>query len=70
MEDQIPALQAKILDEEKSCHNKLKEIEDEWEKTRPRTARGTNFQMTGSGLISLSLSGISHSNRSYPRKLL
>jgi dynein heavy chain 1 len=41
MEDQIPALQAKILDEEKSCHIKLKEIEDEWEKTRPRTAEYT-----------------------------
>jgi dynein heavy chain 1 len=38
MQDQIPALQAKILDEEKSCNNKIKEIEDDWEKNRPRTA--------------------------------
>jgi dynein heavy chain 1 len=38
MQDQIPALQAKILDEEKSCNAKIKEIEDDWEKNRPRTA--------------------------------
>jgi dynein heavy chain 1 len=38
MEDQIPALQAKILEEERSCNGKIKEIEDLWEKSRPRTA--------------------------------
>lgn len=38
MEDQIPALQAKILEEERSCNGKLKEIEEEWDKSRPRTA--------------------------------
>ena len=38
MQDQIPALQAKILDEEKSCNNKIKDIEDDWEKNRPRTS--------------------------------
>lgn len=38
MEDQIPTLQAKILEEERSVNLKIKEIEDEWEKHRPRTA--------------------------------
>ena len=41
MQDQIPNLQAKILDEEKSCNAKIKEYEDDWEKNRPRTAEYT-----------------------------
>lgn len=38
MESQIPALQAKIVQEEKECHQKIKDIEDEWEKNRPRSS--------------------------------
>lgn len=38
MESQIPALQAKIVQEEKECNNKIKDIEDEWEKQRPRSS--------------------------------
>jgi len=38
MQEQIPALQAKILDEEKSCNAKIEELQDDWEKNRPRTA--------------------------------
>lgn len=41
MEDQIPVLQAKILSEEKLVNHKLKEIEDEWDKDRPRTSEFT-----------------------------
>ena len=42
MEDQIPVLQAKIISEEKVVNQKLKEIEDEWDKERPRTAEYTS----------------------------
>jgi len=38
MEDQIPAIQAKIIDEEKNCNSKIKEIELEWERTTPKNA--------------------------------
>jgi dynein heavy chain 1 len=38
MESQIPALQSKIIQEEKACTGKIKEIEDEWEKNRPRSS--------------------------------
>ena len=38
MEEEIPTLQAKIISEEKACTQKIKEIEDEWEKNRPRTS--------------------------------
>jgi dynein heavy chain 1 len=38
MESQIPALQAKIVQEEKECNSKIKDIEDEWEKSRPRSS--------------------------------
>jgi dynein heavy chain 1 len=41
MESQIPALQSKIIQEEKACTAKIKEIEDEWEKNRPRSAEHT-----------------------------
>lgn len=34
-------LQAKIIEEEKVCANKIKEIEDEWEQGRPRSAQFT-----------------------------
>jgi len=38
MEDQIPTLQGKILDEEKSVNAKIKDLEEQWDKNRPRTA--------------------------------
>lgn len=38
MESQIPALQQKIVQEEKECNMRIKVIEDEWEKNRPRSA--------------------------------
>ena len=41
MEEQIPVLQQKILNEEKICNAKIKEIETEWEHKRPRTAEFT-----------------------------
>ncbi len=38
MDDQIPALQAKILEEERACAAKIRQIEQDWEQKRPRTA--------------------------------
>lgn len=38
MESQIPALQQKIVQEEKECNSRIKQIEEEWEKNRPRSA--------------------------------
>jgi len=35
MEEQIPTLQAKILDEEVAVNEKIKEIEEEWKTKRP-----------------------------------
>lgn len=35
MEDQIPTLQAKILEEERSVIEKIKEIEEDWKVNRP-----------------------------------
>lgn len=37
MEDQIPTLQAKILEEEKQINEKIKEIEEQWKNERPYT---------------------------------
>ena len=41
MESQIPALQSKILQEEKVTNKKIKEIEEEWERNRPRDSQHT-----------------------------
>ena len=38
MDDQIPDLQAKIVDEEKSCNEKIKDIEEDWKNKRPHRA--------------------------------
>jgi hypothetical protein len=35
MEDQIPTLQGKILEEEKSVNDKIKKIEEQWKNERP-----------------------------------
>ena len=35
MEEQIPSLQKKIMEEEKVVLGKIKEIEDEWKESRP-----------------------------------
>ena len=38
MESQIPALQQKIIQEEKECNMRIKVIEEEWDKNRPRSS--------------------------------
>jgi hypothetical protein len=38
MDEQIPALQKKILEEESSVDRKIKEIEIEWRDQRPKEA--------------------------------
>lgn len=38
MESQIPALQAKIVQEEKDSNSRIKDIEEEWDRSRPRSA--------------------------------
>jgi hypothetical protein len=38
MESQIPALQEKIIQEEKETNMRIKVIEEEWEKNRPRSS--------------------------------
>lgn len=35
MEDQIPTLQAKILEEERQVGDRIKDIEEEWKVNKP-----------------------------------
>lgn len=41
MNQELPTLQSKIIEEVKTCGKKIKAIEDKWEATRPRTAEFT-----------------------------
>lgn len=38
MDEKIPEIQNKILEEERLCNSKIKEIELEWEKNTPKNA--------------------------------
>jgi hypothetical protein len=38
MEEMLPALMRKVTVEEQACSAKIKQIEDQWESSRPRTS--------------------------------
>ena len=38
MQEQIPTLQAKIIEEEENLNRRIKEIEHEWKENRPKDA--------------------------------